>query len=38
MSQPEIVIVGGGVAGIALAHTLKCKLGFDNFVVRIDAT
>lgn len=33
MPQPKIIIVGGGVAAIAMAHTLKCKLGHHNFAV-----
>jgi cation diffusion facilitator CzcD-associated flavoprotein CzcO len=27
------IIIGGGPSGIALAHTLKCRLGFDDFEV-----
>ncbi|KAF2097820.1 FAD/NAD(P)-binding domain-containing protein [Rhizodiscina lignyota] len=30
---PSAIIVGAGPSGIALAHTLKCRLGFDNFEV-----
>jgi cation diffusion facilitator CzcD-associated flavoprotein CzcO len=31
MSTPNVIIVGGGAAAIAMAHTLKHKLGFNNF-------
>ncbi|KAB5531368.1 hypothetical protein GE09DRAFT_1040978 [Coniochaeta sp. 2T2.1] len=30
---PKTIIIGGGVAGIAMAHTLKCRLGQDNFEI-----
>ncbi|KAM0330103.1 hypothetical protein ACHAQA_004275 [Verticillium albo-atrum] len=33
MSTPNTIIIGGGVAAIAMAHTLKCKLGHDDFVI-----
>lgn len=33
MDSPNIIIIGGGVAAIAMAHTLKVKLGFSNFQV-----
>ncbi|KPM43012.1 hypothetical protein AK830_g3538 [Neonectria ditissima] len=33
MAGPSVIIIGGGVAGIAMAHTLKCKLGFTNFTI-----
>lgn len=33
MESPEIIIIGAGPSGIALAHTLKHKLGFDDFTV-----
>lgn len=33
MSTPNVVIVGGGAAAISMAHTLKQKLGFNNFEV-----
>lgn len=32
---PKTIIVGGGVGAIAMAHTLKCKLGYTNFEVRL---
>ncbi|KAJ5378260.1 uncharacterized protein N7496_005669 [Penicillium cataractarum] len=33
MSDPEIIIIGAGPSGIALAYTLKCKLGFRDFTI-----
>lgn len=33
MSAPNTIIIGGGVAAIAMAHTLKCKLGYNDFAV-----
>ncbi|KAF7557823.1 hypothetical protein G7Z17_g488 [Cylindrodendrum hubeiense] len=33
MSGPSVIIIGGGVAGIAMAHALKWKLGFTNFTI-----
>ncbi|KAI1613810.1 monooxygenase [Exophiala viscosa] len=33
MAKPEIIVIGTGPAGIALAHTLKHKLGYNNFTV-----
>jgi hypothetical protein len=33
MSGPKTIIVGAGVAGIAMGHTLKWKLGYSNFEV-----
>ena len=33
MSAPKTIIVGAGVAGIAMGHTLKWKLGYSNFEV-----
>lgn len=33
MSNTEIIIVGAGPSSIALAHTLKHKLGFEDFTV-----
>ncbi|KAM5352841.1 hypothetical protein ACJ41O_005563 [Fusarium nematophilum] len=33
MDTPSIIIIGGGVAAIAMAHTLKCNLGFSNFQI-----
>ncbi|KAM0431988.1 hypothetical protein ACHAQK_009904 [Fusarium lateritium] len=33
MDTPNVVIIGGGVAAIAMAHTLKTKLGFSNFQI-----
>lgn len=33
MASPEIIVIGAGPSGIALAHTLKHKLGFDDFTV-----
>lgn len=32
-NNPEIIVIGAGPSGIALAHTLKHKLGFDDFTV-----
>lgn len=34
MTGPSLIIIGGGVAGIAMAHTLKWKLGCTDFTVR----
>lgn len=34
MAGPKVIIIGGGVGAIAMAHTLKWKLGFTNFEVR----
>jgi glycerate-2-kinase len=33
MPQPKVIIIGGGVGAIAMAHTLKWKLGVTNFEV-----
>ncbi|KAG5812639.1 hypothetical protein H9Q74_003591 [Fusarium xylarioides] len=33
MSAPNVIIIGGGAAAIAMAHTLKHKLGFNNFEI-----
>lgn len=33
MSGPKTIVVGAGVAGIAMGHTLKWKLGYSNFEV-----
>lgn len=33
MASPEVIVIGAGPSGIALAHTLKHKLGFDDFTV-----
>lgn len=33
MAKPKVIILGGGVAAIAMAHTLKWKLGLSNFTV-----
>jgi cation diffusion facilitator CzcD-associated flavoprotein CzcO len=33
MQSPEIIVIGAGPSGIALAHTLKHKLGFADFTV-----
>lgn len=30
----DAIIIGAGPSGIAMAHSLKHKLGFDNFAVR----
>lgn len=35
MAKPKVIILGGGVAAIAMAHTLKCKLGLSNFTVSV---
>lgn len=35
MARPEVIILGGGVAAIAMAHTLKWKLGLDTFTVSV---
>jgi NADH dehydrogenase FAD-containing subunit len=35
MAPPKTIIVGAGVAGIAMGHTLKWKLGYNNFEVSI---
>lgn len=33
MRPPDVIVIGVGPSGIAMAHTLKVKLGFDNFAV-----
>ncbi|KAL3457221.1 hypothetical protein BJX64DRAFT_280735 [Aspergillus heterothallicus] len=33
MQSPEIIVIGAGPSGIALAHTLKHKLGFKDFTI-----
>ncbi|KAH7361730.1 hypothetical protein B0T11DRAFT_279427 [Plectosphaerella cucumerina] len=33
MAGPKVIIIGGGVGAIAMAHTLKWKLGFTNFEI-----
>jgi len=33
MDHPEVIVIGAGPSGIALAHTLKHKLGFNDFTV-----
>jgi cation diffusion facilitator CzcD-associated flavoprotein CzcO len=33
MPGPNIILIGAGPSGIAMAHTLKYKLGFDDFMV-----
>ncbi|CEL10333.1 hypothetical protein ASPCAL13454 [Aspergillus calidoustus] len=33
MQSPEIIVIGAGPSGIALAHTLKHKLGFTDFTI-----
>lgn len=35
MAKPKVIILGGGVAAIAMAHTLKWKLGLSNFIVSL---
>jgi len=35
MAPPKTIIVGAGVAGIAMSHTLKWKLGYNDFEVSI---
>lgn len=30
----DAIIIGAGPSGVAMAHSLKHKLGFDNFAVR----
>lgn len=34
MEETGVIILGAGVAGIAMAHTLKYQLGYDDFEVR----
>lgn len=36
METQNVIIIGGGVAGIAMAHTLKCRLGHTDFEVSTD--
>lgn len=31
MTTTNTIIVGAGVSGIAMAHTLKCRLGYTDF-------
>ncbi|KAL4876841.1 hypothetical protein BJY04DRAFT_210345 [Aspergillus karnatakaensis] len=33
MASPSVILIGAGPSGIALAHTLKHKLGFNDFTV-----
>ncbi|KAF5636952.1 monooxygenase [Fusarium sp. NRRL 25303] len=33
MPAPNVIIIGGGAAAIAMAHALKHKLGFNNFEI-----
>ncbi|KAI1874207.1 uncharacterized protein JN550_002786 [Neoarthrinium moseri] len=33
MATKNTIIVGAGVSGIAMAHTLKCKLGYTDFEI-----
>jgi cation diffusion facilitator CzcD-associated flavoprotein CzcO len=33
MRTPDVIIIGAGPSGIAMAHTLKHKLGFNDFTV-----
>ncbi|KAL2834565.1 hypothetical protein BJY01DRAFT_239142 [Aspergillus pseudoustus] len=33
MQSPEIIVIGAGPSGIALAHTLKHRLGFNDFTI-----
>jgi len=33
MRSPDVIVIGAGPSGIAMAHTLKHKLGFDDFTV-----
>lgn len=33
MTANNTIIIGAGVSGIAMAHTLKCNLGYTNFEV-----
>ncbi|KAI9168091.1 Baeyer-Villiger monooxygenase [Paramyrothecium foliicola] len=33
MARPKTIIIGGGAAGIAMAHTLKWKLGYSDFMI-----
>lgn len=31
--SPNVIIIGAGPSGVSLAHTLKHKMGFDDFMV-----
>lgn len=33
MTVTNTIIIGAGVSGIAMAHTLKCELGYTDFEV-----
>lgn len=33
MDNVSVIVIGAGPSGIALAHTLKHKLGFNDFTV-----
>lgn len=33
MLGPLVVVIGGGASGIAMAHSLKHRIGHHNFVV-----
>lgn len=34
--SPSAIIIGAGPSGISLAHTLKYKMGFEDFMVSSD--
>lgn len=38
MSAKNTIIIGAGVSGIAMAHTLRCRLGYTDFEVGSDYT
>lgn len=33
MAAKNTIIIGAGVSGIAMAHTLRCRLGYTDFEV-----
>lgn len=33
--QPNVIAIGAGPSGIALAYAMKVGLGFDNFMVSL---
>jgi hypothetical protein len=38
MARPNTIIIGAGASGIAMAHSLKCRLGYNDFEVSISHT
>jgi cation diffusion facilitator CzcD-associated flavoprotein CzcO len=38
MPAKNTIIIGAGVSGIAMAHTLRCRLGYTDFEVYSGST